>query len=342
MFSSPDAWAESLAERAWLCHRAEASLPLVSRSEEAITAAVRAAAWIVSGILAVLASAGAASAEDAPLVGELRAGDTVCSLIDAAAARNNLPVDFLTRLVWRESHFAADAVSPKGAQGIAQFMPGTAALRGLDDPFDARSAISASAAYLSDLKGAFGNLGLAAAAYNAGERRTADWLAGDASLPWETENYVIFVTGRTAEEWKADRLVAAAEPASVSASIVAAPPTPSSAAACTDIAAVLAKGAGAAVVPASLGSAPWAPWGVQVGGDFSATRALASYAALQKRYPTIIGSRQPLLVRSVMMSRGRAPFTNVRVPAASRQEADALCRDLHAAGGACIVMRNTR
>ena len=295
-----------------------------------------AAGRFVVGVLAVLVLASAAHAEDA-----LPAGDTVCGLIDAAASKSSLPVDFLTRLVWRESRFAPDAVSPKGAQGIAQFMPGTAALRGLNDPFDARAAIAASAAYLSDLTTRFGNLGLAAAAYNAGEKRITDWLAGTADLPWETEDYVIFVTGRAAEEWKADH-IAAAKPAPVSASIVAAPPDAKRAVECNEIAGRLAKGAGAAVVPASLGSAPWAPWGVQVGGDFSAARALASYSALQKRFPTIIGSQQPLLIRSVMMSRGRAPFTNVRVPAASRQEADALCRSLHAAGGACIVMRNAR
>lgn len=302
-------------------------------------------ASIVGGVLAVLVLTGAASAGvDGPPAADKPASqaDTICSLIDAAAAKNGLPVDFLTRLVWRESRFAADAVSPKGAQGIAQFMPGTASLRGLNDPFDARTAIAASAAYLSDLKTQYGNLGLAAAAYNAGEKRITKRLVGTADLPWETEDYVIFVTGRTAEDWKADHKAAASKPAPVSASIVAVPHGSSGPVGCNDIAALLAKGAGAAVVPASLESAPWALWGVQVGGDFSAARALAGYAALQKRFPTIIGSQQPLLVRSVMMSRGRAPFTNVRVPASSRQEADALCRDLHAAGGACIVMRNAR
>src|SRR5882672_5678591 len=48
----------------------------------------------------------------------------LCALIEDSAAENGLPVGFFTRLIWKESRFRGDAVSPKGAQGIAQFMPG--------------------------------------------------------------------------------------------------------------------------------------------------------------------------------------------------------------------------
>lgn len=286
-------------------------------------------------IVVMLAGAGSARAQiefTAP-EREPAADETVCDLIDAAAAANDLPVDFFTRLVWRESRFAADAVSPKGAQGIAQFMPATAARRGLADPFDPRTAIAASAAYLSDLGTAFGNLGLAAAAYNAGEKRVTDWMAGDGGLPWETRDYVVFITGRPAEDWKAD--VDAADPAA--AAVAAAPATT-----CAEIAALLAKGAGAAVVPVSVSGAAWAPWGVQVAGNFSQNRALASYAALQRRFPDILGDREPLILRTVMAGRGRAPFTAIRLPADTREAAEALCRDLHKAGGACVVVSNRR
>ena len=57
----------------------------------------------------------------------------LCTAIDYFARINHLPPDYLARLVWRESTFRSDAVSPKGAQGIAQFMPGTAKLRGVRD-----------------------------------------------------------------------------------------------------------------------------------------------------------------------------------------------------------------
>ncbi len=92
--------------------------------------------------------------------------DTICTHIEAAAAGSGLPVAYLTRLIWRESRFKANAVSPKGAQGIAQFMPSTAAGRGLTDPFEPLSAIHAAASFLTDLKNQFGNLELAAAAGN--------------------------------------------------------------------------------------------------------------------------------------------------------------------------------
>ncbi len=270
----------------------------------------------------------------APGTNEPAKEETVCELIEAAAAANDLPVDFFTRLVWRESRFNADALSPKGAQGIAQFMPDTAARRALADPFDARAAIAASAAYLHDLDAQFGNIGLAAAAYNAGEQRVADWLAGGKGLPWETRDYVVFITGRTAEEWKSDIAVDAAPPAPAAVA--------AEAARCADVAALLAKGAGAAIVPASLNSAPWAPWGVQVAGDFSQARALSRYARVQSRFGKIIGDGPPLILRSVMASRGRAPFYAIRLPADTRADADKICRDLHAAGGACVVTKNAR
>src|SRR3569833_2300772 len=125
---------------------------------------------------------------------------TICRLIESAAMANRLPAEFLTRLSWRESSFRTGAVSPAGAQGIAQFMPGTAQERGLADPFDPEQAIPKAAELLSDLKVRFGNLGLAAAAYNGGPARVASWLAGQGQLPEETRNYVAVITGRTAEQ----------------------------------------------------------------------------------------------------------------------------------------------
>ena len=92
-------------------------------------------------------------------------------------------------------------ISSAGALGIAQFMPETAADRGLDNPFDPLQAIPASAKFLRDLAQRFGNLGLAAAAYNAGPRRIADWLANKSKLPHETHNYVKTITGKPAENW---------------------------------------------------------------------------------------------------------------------------------------------
>ena len=128
--------------------------------------------------------------------------DTVCPLMQQQADAMGLPAMLFVRLIWKESRFDPQAVSPKGAQGIAQFMPATAADRGLDDPFEPQSAIEHSASLLADLRDEFGNIGFAAAAYNAGAERVRAWLAGKSSLPAETEGYVFFVTGRSADEWK--------------------------------------------------------------------------------------------------------------------------------------------
>jgi soluble lytic murein transglycosylase-like protein len=86
-----------------------------------------------------------------------------------SAARWNVSAGVLGAQLMAESNFNPYAISPAEAQGIAQFMPGTAALYGLDDPFDAPAAIDAQAHLMSDLLGQFGgSVSLALAAYNAG------------------------------------------------------------------------------------------------------------------------------------------------------------------------------
>jgi hypothetical protein len=122
-------------------------------------------------------------------------------LIEAAAIGNDIPVWFLARLIRQESGFNPRALSPAGAMGIAQFMPATAAERGLTDPFDPVQAISKSAELLNELKGRFSNLGLAAAAYNAGPQRVQTWLSGRGGLPSETRSYVLAITGRSVQDW---------------------------------------------------------------------------------------------------------------------------------------------
>jgi len=127
--------------------------------------------------------------------------DDICQLIQSAATVEGLPFEFFARLIWQESRFDPHAVSSAGALGIAQFMPKTASGRGLADPFEPSSALQESAEFLNELLQRFGNLGLAAAAYNAGPKRVQDWLAKRASLPRETQNYVQIITGHSPETW---------------------------------------------------------------------------------------------------------------------------------------------
>jgi hypothetical protein len=132
--------------------------------------------------------------------------EELCQTIMSSAQASDLPIAFFSNLIWQESRFRTTAVSPVGAQGVAQFMPATAAAYALTNPFDPSAALPASARLLRELRLQFGNLGLAAAAYNAGPKRVLDWLAKKRKLPQETQNYVLTITGRPAERWRGQEL----------------------------------------------------------------------------------------------------------------------------------------
>jgi hypothetical protein len=129
--------------------------------------------------------------------------DLLCDTLASSAQTSGLPISFFSNLIWQESRFMFRAVSRAGALGIAQFMPRTAAAVGLTNPFDPLKALPASARLLGRLFQRFGNLGLTAAAYNAGETRVSNWLSNKSGLPQETRNYVLTITGLPVEHWKA-------------------------------------------------------------------------------------------------------------------------------------------
>jgi hypothetical protein len=253
--------------------------------------------------------------------------DGVCRAIERSAADNGLPVEFFTRLIWQESRFDPSAQSRAGAQGIAQFMPRTASWRGLANPFEPLEALRESAGYLHELRTTFGNLGLAAAAYNAGPGRVSAWLAGRRGLPGETRAYVRIVTGHSAEEWAGPEPpkwegaeIPKGVPCAQLVNLVTAPPSASGA-------------------PNTSG-APWAPWGVQLAGNWSQGKVLASWEQLRRRYTAVLGEREPLILRSRTSGMGYALRYQVRIGENTRQGAERLCTKLLVAGGACVVLRN--
>jgi hypothetical protein len=252
----------------------------------------------------------------------------VCRLIENAAREHRLPVAFLTRIVWRESSFRAGVVSPAGAEGIAQFMPQTARERGLADPFDPEQAIPEAARLLADLRRQFGGLGVAAAAYNAGPGRVASWLQGQGELPAVTRAYVRFVTEPGAEEGT-DSLL---QPTDFD-------PEPVAAQTCVALTAELRRDRGEGIDD-EVGFAPLAPWGVQLAGNFSKVRALAAFQRHGQRYAAVIGELRPMIIGRLLRSRGTRRFYQIRLPAASRQVAEALCSRIHAAGGNCVALRS--
>ena len=258
------------------------------------------------GALAAALAGSPAAAIDAP---------ATCARIAAAAETHGLPKPFLARLIWTESRFDPKAVSPKGALGVAQFIPETAARRGLADPFDRDAAIMAAAAYLADLRRDFGNLGLAAAAYNAGERRVADWLAGRGGLPAETRRYVPAVTGETAETFRARDRAARIAPL--------AGDTPF-AEAC-------------AALPTMRLRAPRHPWAVEVAGGLTEGAARRTYARLERAYGPLFADYDLMIRRNPHRARGA---WSVRLGAPSWGLAFRLCERLRGRGGYCRVMRN--
>src|SRR5258708_13476589 len=103
-------------------------------------------------------------------------------MTEPAAKANELRLEFFPRVIWQESRFQSDAVGPvtrsgQRAQGIAQFMPGTASERRLLDPFDPVQALPKSAEFLDELRNQFANPGLAPAAYNPAPKRLQPCLA---------------------------------------------------------------------------------------------------------------------------------------------------------------------
>ena len=247
----------------------------------------------------------------------------ICDLISIHADRNGLSRDFFARLIWKESRFDPNAVSPAGAEGIAQFMPGTAAMRGLDDSFDIDKAIPASAAYLSELAAGFGNVGLAAAAYNAGESRVSRWLSRGGFLPLETENYVLDILGAPADSFIDTTAETAIPPLrdgqSFKEACEALPVTRT------------------ATVPMS--SVQLKPWGVQVAGHFRRDVAIRQYQRLKGRFGSLLSQHEPVVSR-VRSPIGRRGIYAVRIGVDDRANADIICQQLRAAGGSCIVLRN--
>jgi len=247
----------------------------------------------------------------------------VCRLIQQHSARHGLSPHFLARLLWKESRFDPNAVSPKGAEGVAQFMPATASLRGLDDSFDIEQAIPASAEYLSELKQRFGNLGLAAAAYNAGEARVSRWLAKGGFLPLETENYVLDILGEPVDQFVNRTTEVIVRPLQAGKSFDEA---------CRNFPLI-------ASTTIAMARVHTKPWGVQVAGHFRRDVAIRKWERISKQVKAIIPDQPPVISR-IRSPRGRNGIYAVRLGADTREQANELCRKIQNIGGSCIVLRN--
>jgi hypothetical protein len=294
-----------------------AGAPVLSEAENATTEA--------TSPIAEGSSSSSTAAPSITINPKSAKSDQNCLALAQAAAAHDLPLDFFVRLIRQESSFNPNSVSHAGAQGIAQFMPGTARWRGLADPFEPLPALHESARWLRELREQFGNLGLAAAAYNAGPRRVQDWLAGRGGLPSETRAYVRIITGRPAEEWARGSVEDRVDPQQWLT--------------CTELArsVSLAPPRKATSVETKT---DWGPWGLQLAGNWSEAKALSDYKQLQKRFQSVLGDRAPMIIKSRMIGHGLAPWYLIRVAESTRDRAKQLCSRLESIGGNCLVYRN--
>ncbi|WP_439272029.1 transglycosylase SLT domain-containing protein [Pseudochrobactrum sp. HB0163] len=246
----------------------------------------------------------------------------ICRLIASSAEKHGIPPNFFARLIWKESRFDHLAVSPVGAQGIAQFMPYTARERGLNNAFNIDEALPASAAFLKDLHESFGNWGLAAAAYNAGPARLANWLKNGGFLPLETENYVLSVTGKSVDHFSTGQELDDT-PLDTKLAFEQA---------CQRLPVIQSRARSMAQL------SPY-PWAVQVAGNFRHSAVRAQWNRLRKQNPRLLAGHEVTISR-IRTPLGRKGIYAARIGANSRQAADALCSKLRANGGSCIIRKN--
>jgi hypothetical protein len=246
----------------------------------------------------------------------------ICAAIATNADGYGVPRDFFTRLIWKESRFDVAATSPVGAQGIAQFMPGTAKERSLADPYDFSQALPASAKLLKDLRNTFGNWGLAAAAYNAGPTRVSRWISNGGFLPLETEQYVLDITGISPDNFATGAEIKN-RPLNNKLDFDTA---------CRQLPIVR-------FATISMAQIKPKPWGIQIAGNFRQSAAVRQLQRLKRNFPAILNTHEPLISRN-RTAMGRRGIYTVRIGADSRAEADQICTQLRSAGGACIVTRN--
>jgi hypothetical protein len=305
--------------------------------------------------------------------------ESLCLLFDSAASANGLPLDFFVRLIWQESRFKPNAIGPvtrsgARARGIAQFMPRTAAERGLRDPRDPIAALPKSAEFLRELRAEFGNLGLAAAAYDAGARRVHDWLDGVGSMPAETRAYVTTITGRSVEEWKGVNDTGVTLPPPKACTQIVAdlrnPPAPLPAPTTlvarnapsrddpTMSTAPVARNApklhgptvaGTLGVPGTfmvaleehVSAGVARPWGAELAAGFSRAQVLKTYATLEAQHGAALAGADAMIIHGQFRNRGTGDFYQVRVGADTRAGAEEVCQRLARDGIACLVLRNS-
>lgn len=248
-----------------------------------------------------------------------------CNAIETFAARHGLDPHFFARLIWQESRFDPNALSPANARGIAQFIPSTAKLRGLSDPYNPAEALEHSAQYLAEMARRYGNLGLAAIGYNGGERRAEGLIAGTGGLAQETIDYVRIITGVPYPNWTEEPV-----------------PTPDLRLsqdlpfdkACFDLARNRRMTALKSYLPKVK------PWGIQMAFGVTKKASLAKFKAQTRACTGLIGKEEPDLLFQKSRASPKGGYFMARLGRDSRDSAWRDCAKFKKAGCICAVYPN--
>jgi hypothetical protein len=247
-----------------------------------------------------------------------------CNAIAVFSDRHGLNRDFFARLIWQESRFDPNALSPANARGIAQFIPSTAKLRGLTDPYNPADALEHSAQYLAEMAKKYGSLGLAAIGYNGGERRAAGFLEGK-GLATETLNYVPIITGLSAEDWR-DNPDAAPD--------LRLSKTKGFMPACYEMAQKRR------ITPLAMPKSRLKPWGVQVAFATSKSRARARVTERTAACRRVVRSEKTDLIYKKNRVSVRKGYYFAQFGRNDRRGAQDLCAAMRRSGCVCLVIKN--
>lgn len=245
--------------------------------------------------------------------------------LEGFAVANQLDPGFFARLIWQESRFDPNALSPAKAQGIAQFIAPTAALRGLRDPYNPAQALEYSARYLAEMSGRYGNPGLAAVGYNGGEARAERLIAGPTTLPRETRDYVRIITGLSAETWA--RNAPQRHDFRLDPDLAFQP-------ACH----ALARKRRLTAYPVPEPDVP--EWGVQLAFGTTKARARVQFRQQARNCAGSLRGETPLMIWQKSRASPKGGYFMARVGRNSRDAAWRLCARLKAEGCVCAVYRN--
>ena len=272
-----------------------------------------------------LANRAQSPAERSAQTGKPPTADDICRTIEQSAAENGLPVEFFARVIWQESRFNAFAVSNKGAQGIAQFMPRTADARGLSRPVRSDRGAASFGGLFARADGSVRQSRACRGRLQCRPRareRLAFGQAHAAGRDPQLRRRHHRLDGRRmgvglAAGEKRRRRFPQGVPCTRLANLILAPKEKAQ-----QIAAYVPR------------------WGAQLTSNWSESRAWETYRTLQRQYASLIGDREPIVLRGRLPGMGAVSRTIIRIGDDSRAPLDALCNKLIAAGGACVVLRN--